>query len=329
MRLRFMFGLGLVTAACFAEEGGTGSSDADAGSSDDTSGSGTTTASTTTAGTSGTSTGTSTSETSDSATTGSGCGDDTVCTMVPDGWSGPVEVLDGPGDCGDALAFEGGNTLQAPDAECQCNCGATACQVTVEAHDEPNACDDAALSSVETVANTCIDIPMGALLVETHVAAAPPDQSCEAGLDTTLPPPMWAPHISGCATPTVEGCPGGACVGNAPVCVFSPGDVPCPAGPFVARSVIFTGIDDMRTCSECECQLTQAAQCFDGGVVELSNPGDCVDPVLSYAPGCFGTGGTVRMLYRLGYPGLCSPVAPSQPLGDAMAKDPLTVCCTA
>src|SRR5688572_29613606 len=97
MRGRDRLWILLALVACFAEEGGGGSaSETNASASDETSAGSVTTSTSTTV---GTTVADDTGDSGDTTDTGPTCAEGSACVAVPEGWSGPVAVLEGEGGC--------------------------------------------------------------------------------------------------------------------------------------------------------------------------------------------------------------------------------------
>jgi hypothetical protein len=114
---------------------------------------------------------------------------------------------------------------------------------------------------------------------------------------------------------------------DSPVCVFKSGDVPCPPGPFVERSVLF-GVEDDRGCSACSCGELSNYSC--GAISTFHGEDDCAggSGAIAHNDVCavidFGFYGASYSIDPL--PGFCAATG-GEPTGAAAPADPMTVCC--
>jgi hypothetical protein len=163
------------------------------------------------------------------------------------------------------------------------------------------------------------------------------------GGDATLPPPASATLAAVCAAPAAQGagCAAGACVPGPPsgysntVCVYSDGDLPCPA-PYVQKTLIWSGVDDTRGCSACACDAPAGATCDNQVLVfgsALPSGATCSGGPLTFpsSAGCVHASNafTTGVVLQPGAPPVGGSCAPSGglPTGAVAGAKPTTVCC--
>jgi hypothetical protein len=161
------------------------------------------------------------------------------------------------------------------------------------------------------------------------------------------PPLEWDQYALACGdSGQGAGCDSGACVPvpqepfESGLCVYRPGDVACPAGPYSIRQVLYRGAADSRRCTDCGCGAPTGAECtgtFFAGtdrdcaadVVTMSAPGQCValppDPTLPPQVG-FLSSRSFRYQSTGPVGGSCE-AAGGVSTGTAAAADPVTFCC--
>lgn len=280
---------------------------------------------------------------------------------VPPGWQGPVARFVGPDgalpDCGGDYPYaelEARYGLAAPPAECaacECNApdgvecqppmlrmytsltcaGSPALQLALGAHDECIAFGEYAIATDGLASDPVVPIPATGSCTPT-------------GGEATLPPPAWSTALRACGgAPDAGACDdAGTCLptpGNPltpGLCAFAAGDVPCPAGPYALRTVVYDGYDDARGCAPCTCGAVEGVDCQ--AIVELHHnascsnlrasiddpqAGDCydIDDGGSYAPR------SGKMIVYDTQGGGCPPGG-GQPTGDAAPAGATTFCCT-
>ena len=264
-----------------------------------------------------------------------------VCVpLVPDGWSGPVvfgawtpdmTALACPQDW--TINATGGNQLDAPMPSCGCTCMPTqgSCAINYTYYDDPN-CENGAFSGA--VGPAC--------MAEVHygrdsviAVAAPQGSACTPTPTANVPAPVWGENAIACAPAASLGdCEGGVCMPDPPFgdyCVSAPGDQSCPAGPFIARRLIYRNVADTRACTPCECGLTAGCggglQEYETGLCGLQDGapipanGTCQSSNVEGNP-------TFGVAYEGPAPQVACAASSSVPMGSASAGDPITFCCT-
>jgi hypothetical protein len=194
-----------------------------------------------------------------------------VCAPdAPTGWSGPVAIRDdlstnSPACSGPYLnnSFKGGRQVNCPPHTCgACTCGAggIACSTPTIFHWAANdpSCSGKQQPSLSAAGCNTID---GFYKTDAPLPQAGATCSPQRAADNK-PSPSYARTGLACSGATSGG--GGCATGNkclpvptAPLegklCVFSPGDVPCPGGYNANRRVYYKNITDGRTCTACTC----------------------------------------------------------------------------
>jgi hypothetical protein len=114
------------------------------------------------------------------------------------------------------------------------------------------------------------------------------------------------------------------------VCVVHDGDVACPAGDYVHKTVLYTAEEDTRECTKCACG-DAAVSC--SGTISLYDADDACESVpLVSAPAdgaCVNVGVEIKS-YR--YDGSaevsCGEASGGEPTGTVRPAQPMTACCT-
>lgn len=298
----------------------------------------------------------------DTETTGpAACGAGNVCAPeVPAGWAGPVvwaetATADPQPACPDAyaeLAFNAFDDLQAPPAECSCDCGdatAVSCaNPTLDYYGSTASCGGAPLDDFSILANGACnnlpDAPSG-----QYWEVADPGLSggeCEPNESVTVPTAGFSQTSTVCggAAPGGGECMGAeTCVAAPPeefesrLCVWQEGDLECPAGGYEDRFVRHADFTDARNCTTCTCgdpegscsgtvilwpgsNCTQGGQPGSAGAIDLG--GGCERAITSSAyPVTAAEAGTLTV-----EDASCSP-AGGVPTGEAEPDEPYTLCC--
>jgi hypothetical protein len=193
-----------------------------------------------------------------------------VCApTAPAGWMGPVAVRDDVAGANPACSgpylnnpVRGGRQITCPTQTCgTCFCGAppgVGCTTPTISHWGQNdpTCSGKQLPSVPADGCNPVD---GYFKIDDTTPTGSGTCTGQRGLDTK-PAPSFARIGLGCNGPTAGGgCGGGLCLPTptAPLegklCVYSPGDLPCPSGYTANRRVYYQSITDGRTCSACTC----------------------------------------------------------------------------
>jgi hypothetical protein len=235
--------------------------------------------------------------------------DDSCLPSTPEGWTGPVARADAPtGEelpgCSEVFSEDLGvmNSEIIEQGSCDCECGDASglscgsgslnewtqtestcelgqCNVIATGNGGSGCFED----SISIAPNSCVTIP----------DFLKDEDFLRAGFGTLSGGSCSAPSVSGelssafgsqtrlCQLPAEnEGCESGeVCAPEAPadfaegLCIVQEGEHECPIGSgFTERTVLFTGIDDQRSCDtgSCSCDAPTGS-C--GGKIELHNGG--------------------------------------------------------
>lgn len=294
--------------------------------------------------------------TTDTETTGpAACGTGNVCAPeVPAGWAGPVvwaetATEDPQPACPEAyaeLAFNAFDDLQAPPAECTCECGepsgVNCANLTLEFHDGSSSCAGSADDEYSIGAlGAC---SAGPNIVQSNRYFEVEDPGVTGGSCTPMDS-VQVPAAGFSQTSTVCGgvvaadgtCEvGEACLPVPPdgfesrICVWQEGDQECPAGGYADRFVRHAEFADSRNCTTCSCGtptgscegnvvLWPSSNCsgmFIAGTVPIG--GTCVQAADSVDSAEAGTL-TVQ-------DAACAPMG-GVPTGEAEPDEPFTLCC--
>ena len=242
--------------------------------------------------------------------------------------------------------------LQAPHAECSCECGipqGTTCESMLYCY-EDNACGEEIAGT--PVGPVCEPVVLGGSTgqVVTTCLAMPPSPvggACTAVGGASVPGYTWQPNALACFRDGGGSCDDSrTCVPNDPgdperSCVAHAGDLVCPQG-YSQRLLYEDGtVVDTRGCDGCECSAPTDAQCACSGTgpcaVQLfANGCNGSNPVQVPADGqscrsvsfADGSGTDARLIgASVSRDGECSAATPS-PVGGVTPAGTITVCCT-
>jgi len=139
--------------------------------------------------------------------------------------------------------------------------------------------------------------------------------------------------VVACEPEASESCAAGeSCVSTAgAVCVFSPGEVACPEGPYSVQRIAYAGLDDDRSCTECTCAPATGVACT--GTLTTYTDETCGADAQQFAVPltmCQNVSGATQVIH-LTYQasaegGRCTPLG-GVPTGTATANGPTTFCC--
>ncbi|MCA9682271.1 MAG: hypothetical protein KC457_08755 [Myxococcales bacterium] len=269
-------------------------------------------------------------ETAETTTTGEACGDASICAEpIPEGWQGLTTVSD-IGCSGDFA-----EVLRTLDSEfdpgtwsCECECvaeGVTCPSDGALAIWDGDNCEGDPVETVPLGDDTpCTALPE--LPANAHVAAAPipVEGDCIAQLSEFSLPPSFGAHAELCgpsSEPAACG-DGGQCVpADANVCIWRPGDSPCPEGVYSEQLVAYGGYDLFQECS-CDCGQPSCAGTInleDGSCNEvLEVDGGSCEPLPANASNASFVAGDPA--------DACGPGVVTQ-VGGATPLDQITVCC--
>jgi hypothetical protein len=327
--------------------------------SSSTTASSSTTSSSTTASSSSTSSSSTTASSSSGATTGPvtcnglcgqpGCEAFTCADQPPGGWTGPFQLYRGPTAQAPACpAAATSNVLSAhldprqDPAQCSaCTVGAPYgewCFATAAAH--PDGACGGDPGSVFFGLGFCNGLGSNDYASAVGTDAPQAVYYCDASPQTpTVPPLEWNTAVVGCGVPTpaANGCsPSQRCLPppqapfGARLCVSKSGDVACPVLTYTARTLVYTGALDQRTCTPCgysrsDITCTGTAVLYADGAC-----GAAIGSVTDFSGACLGLPGTVGSAELVGatFTGTpsCAPTG-GQPAGAVTPSGAVTVCC--
>ena len=265
---------------------------------------------------------------------------------VPAGFSGPVLVYAGEGEASacpataPAVAADLYADLQAPAAQCSCECGdaenVSCGAATLREHG--NTCLQPIVNPDTWTLNPGACVPYASSSTALNVFAPTLQTaggSCDPSFSQTIPETGWAQTVRLCdALVTDDACDADASCSSAPtddfdrVCVYVEGEASCPEEGWTQRQVVHAEVVDDRGCSECSCgapsgtcggtvSLTQNS-CGGGAVLVGSvNAGSCSAGL--------STNGN-RAQYVPEPQASCSPSG-GAPTGTATPTGPVTLCC--
>lgn len=290
-----------------------------------------------------------------SGTTGnsedSGCGDAGagVCVAVaPSGWQGPVQLQVGSSgaSCGapfDQIVEAVYEDLQASPADCGCSCGdlSVDCGLPQVTQGNPAACTG---SPAESIAgpDQCVMIEQVAGCGR-GVLAPPTDPQCSPLPSVEVPDVQWGFEGRLCTGSMLsdDGCRTDEVCWPAPetdsACIFREGDHACPPSHPAKRS-LFTGVDDTRGCTGCDCAPPQSDEVTCEITLNIYGDGSCSDETTSIVvrsgdgPSADGFSTSDPMSVRWLEPAVEGPSCAASPVssvGEAAPTGAVTVCCGA
>ncbi len=274
----------------------------------------------------------------------------TCVPTAPNGWSGPGAIAQDP-NTGDAppcpTAFDtappvvGYSDLSAAAAECSCDCEPLdpSCGSATITTDASAACLTPQNHGVAVNGN-CSNFSAAA---NSYYSFAPPpvtDGSCLAKPSSMTPPATFAARDSLCVASPLDVADACAtddvCVPiadapfDSPACIWTEGDVDCPAGSdYATRTLLHLDLDDTRGCTACTCGEI-GGTC--SGTLELRAQGSCAGAVvgqIDVGADCELVAGAVvsAQLVEFVANGTCGAASGAQPAGSAIPTEPITVCC--
>jgi hypothetical protein len=160
---------------------------------------------------------------------------------------------------------------------------------------------------------------------------------CQGMVTEDLPEPIWAEQVTTCKAEDLGGSCGGdsgVCMPLAPegfedsLCIYMEGENDCPAGDFSEQFIQYSGVDDTRNCSSCQCGMA-AASCM--GTMEVFSSNDCTGEPIAEAGinACamnVSGGNSVGIDY--GGEGVCPVMSPPEAVGTIATTGAFTYCCT-
>jgi hypothetical protein len=202
--------------------------------------------------------------------------------VVPDGWQGPFQLYTGPDAAPGCSAnffstpsFQGGDVILHDDAQCTCDCPSqgVGCQgPSIDYHTQSD-CSDPTCHS-QMVSSTCTPSDTTGCMVAANFyfssGSPTPTGTCTPDAGTTVPPVRWMNTMQACVTtvtPQQSSCPSGqVCQPASPapylgkLCIEQDGTPPCPS-PYPDGHVFYTGVTDMRGCTDCTCGPLAGVSC--------------------------------------------------------------------
>ncbi|MBC8069432.1 MAG: hypothetical protein IAG13_13935 [Deltaproteobacteria bacterium] len=306
-----------------------------------------TTAASEESGTSSTTTDADSSTSLDSTDTGvpGACPEGSLCgTEPPEGWFGPTIIArvaagetapECPEEFPDAGPGLFAGFADVEDAECACECEPPAApNCNAQLLQRGNNCIGYQnfFSPGATCTNTAID---GYAELNIYAGYYYGGADCTASQTAAIPPIGWEATISTCRlSETPLSCQGTKVCIPPPAenfedtwCIYQQGDLGCPAGVFNTKSVFFTGAEDTRDCSNCNCG-TPGSSCGEGQLLGFDTMDCAGEP--SVVLEANGSCGEVDITsFAMEYPGsdTCPVTTQPQPIGDAEPTGEFTFCC--
>ncbi len=270
-----------------------------------------------------------------------------ACLALPAmGWSGPLAASFGatadkcpPGFVEDAAGGFGQLTVPAPTCT-MCSCGKpvpASCQLERLQFYSLNGCGGNVPQYNVMMANKCEmhgfasypSVRAKPINVDLQNAKCDPD-----GGVATLPPASFATAVRLChaSAPASGGCGASeSCLPSAgsgwTACISSPGDVPCPSGPYGKRTVISTGVDDTRKCTPCTCAPPVGVSCSGKTMIYVDTGCATLKATLNPDNSCVNAGSQSLIFMPDPPGGSCAVMGGGQATGGATPKGTTTVCC--
>jgi hypothetical protein len=276
------------------------------------------------------------------------CGAGICAAPPPEGWFGPLVRFDNDGTktppaCGGgwpdaAFTLLGGYVDPGPAQCSECTCSVDVdvlCTLAGYRTEGSEVCDYRDAFQLPTP-DTCDEVVVddGSLWLYAFTDALPP---CIAEFTAEIPEVAWTLEVTGCrgAEPG-DACDdaGRQCLAEVPdgfsnhLCIFANGDLSCPPGDYIDKTVLYSGADDNRTCGTCMCG-NATGTCT--GEFEIFDSEDCSGDPLDSRPangGCTGAVAGVRSL-RFDYDGptACDVFQPPASAGSVAPAGEITYCC--
>lgn len=270
------------------------------------------------------------------------CGPAKTCvTSPPEGWFGPVAIALGETgsttECGEGYP-ESGLTLlsgyhEPGPANCSCECmlnGASSCTSYMYLYD--NAC-----SQFQNFLQFTMDchpfVVNGGAYFSSYAQG---NGFCQGMVTEDLPEPQWDAQITTCKAEDLGASCGddGVCMPIAPegfedsLCIYMEGENECPAGDFSEQFIHYSGVDDTRNCSSCQCGMA-AATCM--GTMEVYAADDCTgEPIAETAVNActMNVSGGNSVAIDYGGDSVCPVMTPPEAVGTIATTGAFTYCCT-
>lgn len=258
---------------------------------------------------------------------------------LPQGWSGPIAVHEGPPGTTPGCppeypipVLDGGVGPDAAPATCSaCTCGApqVTCNPGAVAASTHSGCNGGKQTVLPAAGVCALFAPSGDYFVQSPaqvtVGPCPP-----AGGVASLPPPGWGKEAVACGLAADSGCncaPPPPSPFEARTCVWRTGVHACPVGFPVDRG--WASLADTRGCAPCTCAAaTPAATCTV--TIGLFGDTQCQDHLSDLGPAgaCgeqWGVHSVLATATASGSPA-CAPGG-GAPVGAASAEQTVTICC--
>ncbi len=266
---------------------------------------------------------------------------------VPDGWFGPVALLEfptsePPGACADPFAIESivaYDDLVAPDAECTCDCDAplgAGCDIELVV-DTTAGCGSPT-DDWNIPLNSCVGAVAGAPGSYWQATATPPDGTCNENATENVVEAEFAARLQLCtqSRPSPGVCDGGDLCAPVPVspfedrvCIYAEGEFECPRdSDYAVHRLVYRDILDTRGCSTCTCGIEGECNgnvflfgvndCGEAPVGGVTIDGACVQVNLGV------TAGELSASFEVD--ATCEPSGGTFE-GTAVGSEPVTVCC--
>ncbi|HEY8089589.1 MAG TPA: hypothetical protein VIF09_17135 [Polyangiaceae bacterium] len=283
------------------------------------------------------------------------CAGSMSCVAAPPaGWSGPVELYTGttaqgaPPACGPGFAatpaFDGNAGLTAPSSTCtSCGCSSPAggsCAGPVITFYIDSSCGtEVPIQGTQTVTSSCSATNPVAQSLEVAAPVATGGTCAGTGGTATTPPAAWSRVARACSPSSTAA--GGVC-GSGRVCAPVPGSAfstsacvlqagvatACPPSYPAGPQVFYSGLDDQRACSACQCSAPTGATCTIGTPAITS----CIDSTTLGAPNActaLSNPDTFKLASTptLSSPGSCSVSGGGAPAGNATPNGATSFCC--
>jgi hypothetical protein len=288
------------------------------------------------------------------------CTSDVCVDSAMSGWTGPIELYEGPPatlpTCSapfSSTVFTLNANLNATPATCStCSCGggSVTCRVTVSATGSVSPCGCNSGCSSITIDNSGICGAISAVGGNPYFYLDGPGGQLTAGSCAVTsapvpngPAPSWTTAVRGCALPFpgANGCAAGAICSPIPkspfsgkLCVYQTGDISCPSSLYTTKRVYYAGVTDNRSCSKCTCtytgpncsSLSYSVQAYsDSGCNNLVSANYPVQNCTASASGV----GSFKLSMASLPSGSCAPSTGSgQPSGSVTSASPTTICCS-
>lgn len=278
----------------------------------------------------------------DSSETGDpACGGGTCGSPVEDGWFGPTVYArlqpDAPlPSCTPDYPDQGPTLLDGftdpGPAFCDCSCELT---------QQPNCQPSMAIYSTQNCGNWINNVAVSAACSNINIPAAARVSAygyqqgmCEEEDIEEIPPVAWDATIKTCRVSDAALACGddGVCLPPLPEgfednwCMYRQGDHECPAGPYSNKSIFWSGAEDTRACSNCQCG-SAGATCNDVQVMVFAGA-DCegVPAATIDVNTCSNVvGNSVAQVVEGN--AVCPVTEDSAPMGGVAAMGEFTFCC--